>query len=103
MEPRKVRVPILNLGKIMPNQPHEFYVPAPHQTLDCNNTGITVTDDFIIGFGGKNAQSPPPFDGQVVAEGEDETKIEAETEEQRSENINEIKEKLKSMRKSEKS
>jgi hypothetical protein len=67
--------------------------------MDQNNTGITVTDDFIIGFGGQTTQSPPPFDGQVVAKGEDETKNEQETEEQRSENINEIKEKLKSMRK----
>ena len=72
----------------MPPQPNDFYAAAPHQTIDQNNSGITVTDDFIIGFGGKNTQSPPPFDGQVVAKGEDDTKNEVETEEQRSEYIN---------------
>lgn len=44
---------------------------------DCNLTDITVTDDVIIGFGdgdGANAQSPPPFDGYVLAEGEDSVK-----------------------------
>ena len=127
-----IKVPMLNLGKIMDSQPKEYYVEGsnsnqiqtqgvssqnthglPSQSASqvnilqkkaiqpenqdlenlekvefygtlpsnrdeieqpaCNITGITVTDDVITGFNneGENAQSPPPFDGQVLAKGED--------------------------------
>jgi len=101
IDEKKLKVPILNLGKI--HQEIKFY-PAekeervPVQTLELveenqNNTGITVTDDFIIGFGSdKNAQSPPPFDGQVLAKGEDITKNDhPETLDQTEENLGIIK------------
>ena len=120
-----IRVPMLNLGKIVDNQPKEYYVEGSNQNSktnthgqqsqatsqilkkpaiqpDCNDlenlerieyngtypsneeeiqqpacniTGITVTDDVITGFNhnGDNGQSPPPFDGQVLAKGEDTT------------------------------
>lgn len=82
---KKLKVPILNLGKINDQPKIKFHPPldkVPLQTLEenQNNTGITVTDDFIIGFGSdKDAQSPPPFDGRVVAIGEDITKNDPET------------------------